>query len=283
MRSEQEMMQLFLSIAQQDQRIRLVGMEGSRTNQNVPKDRYQDYDISYIVTDMDAFTKSEDWLDVFGKRVIMQKPEAMSLFPPQMEWFSFLMILEDGIKIDLSIIPIKLLSNYLSSDRLLTILLDKDGLVEHPPVPTDEDYWIKKPSAAFFDDCCNEFWFVATYVAKGLCRDEILFASFHIEQIVRVQLLQMLSWQVGAVHGYQFSVGKNYKYIRKYLSDDQWSLLMQTYRLDSIDNCWQALDAAFVLFREAAQAVSNELHYQYPDYDENVTKHLEQMKLNSTK
>jgi len=97
-------------------------MEGSRTNINVPKDDYQDYDVSFIVTDMDSFTKNDDWLDVFGKRIIMQKPEAMDLFPPEIDWFSYLMIFEDDIKIDLSIIPIGLLDKYLKSDKLLKIL-----------------------------------------------------------------------------------------------------------------------------------------------------------------
>jgi len=52
MRSEREMCDLLLNFANNDERVRAVGMEGSRTNANVPKDEYQDYDISFIVTDM---------------------------------------------------------------------------------------------------------------------------------------------------------------------------------------------------------------------------------------
>ena len=216
MRTETEMFGLFLNIALNDDRIRLVGMEGSRTNKNVPKDDFQDYDISYIVNDLDSFKKNDEWLDVFGKRIIMQKPEAMDLFPPESDWYSYLMIFEDDIKIDLSIIPIELLNKYLESDKLLKILLDKDNLVTNPPISTDEDYWINKPSEAFFNDCCNEFWFVSTYIAKGLFRDEILFASWHMEQIARVQLYNMLSWKIGIDYGYGFSIGKHNKYINKH-------------------------------------------------------------------
>ena len=84
MRSEKEMLDLFLTFAKNDERIRLVEMEGSRTNINVPKDEFQDYDISFIVTEMNSFMSNDDWLDVFGKRIIMQKPEAMDLFPPEL-------------------------------------------------------------------------------------------------------------------------------------------------------------------------------------------------------
>ncbi len=80
MRSEDEMMKLILDIAMKDERIRLVTLEGSRTNKNVPRDKFQDYDISYFVTDMDSFTSDESWLDQFGERMMMQKPEDMELF-----------------------------------------------------------------------------------------------------------------------------------------------------------------------------------------------------------
>lgn len=72
MRSEDEMMKLILDIAMKDERIRLVTLEGSRTNKNVPRDRFQDYDISYFVTDMDSFTSDDSWLDQFGERMMMQ-------------------------------------------------------------------------------------------------------------------------------------------------------------------------------------------------------------------
>ena len=44
MRSENEMYDLILDIAKNDVRIKAVYMNGSRTNENVPKDIFQDYD-----------------------------------------------------------------------------------------------------------------------------------------------------------------------------------------------------------------------------------------------
>lgn len=88
MRSEQEMMDTIVEFARNDNRIRLVTLEGSRTNKNIPRDSFQDYDISYFVTDMDSFKTDDEWLNVFGKRLIMQKPEDMELFPPELgNWF----------------------------------------------------------------------------------------------------------------------------------------------------------------------------------------------------
>lgn len=90
---------------------------------------------------------------------MMQKPEDMELFPPELgNWFSYLMLFEDGNKVDLTLIPIDELHDYFSnSDGLVEVLLDKDSLVKNDITPNDRKYWIKKPTAKEFDDCCNEF------------------------------------------------------------------------------------------------------------------------------
>jgi len=52
MRSEQEVMDLILRVANADERIRAVLLVGSRANPAAPKDIYQDYDITYFVEDI---------------------------------------------------------------------------------------------------------------------------------------------------------------------------------------------------------------------------------------
>ncbi|MCI8443117.1 MAG: aminoglycoside 6-adenylyltransferase [Provencibacterium sp.] len=278
MRSEKQVIEQLLGFAREEDRIRLVGMAGSRTNENVPADIYRDYDISFLVTEMKSFLQSDRWLDRFGPRLMMQKPEAMELFPSELgSWFSYLILFEDGVKLDLTLIPLKELSSYLHEDRLLRILLDKDGLVPSLPAASDQNHWIKRPNARCFDDCCNEFWMTATYVAKGLLRGELPFAAWHMEQIVRAQLYTMLCWMIGFQNGFAFSLGKHHKFIRRYLTGSQWELLCATYRLDSIENGGQALKAAFSLFREASKKTAAALGCPYPDYDAAVTRYIEKM------
>lgn len=278
MRTEKEMMHLILTFAKNDPRIRVVGMEGSRANVNVAKDEFQDYDISYLVTDMESFKKDDRWLDYFGKRIIMQKPEAMSLFTPTLgNWFSYLMLFEDGNRIDLKLVPIEELDLYLSRDKLLKILLDKDNRIKKPVVPTDEDYHVKKPSPEFFDDCCNEFWWVSTYVTKGLLREEILYATEFLNLCVRPNLLRMMAWKLGIETDFSISVGKSYKYMEKYLSKDVWRRLLSTYKNSTYEEVWNALFECHSLFRETSKFVAKELGYRYPDYDENVTKYIRKL------
>ena len=48
MRSEQEMYDLIVRTAGNDDRVRAVIMNGSRANPNAPRDIFQDYDIVYV-------------------------------------------------------------------------------------------------------------------------------------------------------------------------------------------------------------------------------------------
>ncbi|MDR2102175.1 MAG: aminoglycoside 6-adenylyltransferase [Treponema sp.] len=276
MRSDEEMMDMILSFARNDERVRVVTMEGSRLNKNAPRDTFQDYDISYIVGDLGSFKKNDDWLDVFGKRIIMQKPEAMAMFPPTLgNWFSYLMLYEDGNRIDLKLIPINELDLYFTKcDSLTKVLLDKDHRCPELPEPSDIDYHVKKPSPEFVDDCSNEFWWLAAYVVKGLCRDEPLYAIYHL-QLMQKQLLCMISWKTGMETGYSVSVGKSYKYLQKYLSGELWERILATYQVNSPALLGQALKTCCKLFQEISGEVSAGLGYPRPGYGEKVLAYLE--------
>ncbi|RAV23053.1 aminoglycoside 6-adenylyltransferase [Paenibacillus contaminans] len=284
MRSEQEMMDMFIDFAVKDDRIRLVTLEGSRTNENIPADAFQDFDISYFVTDMDVFKENDGWLDSFGKRTMMQKPEDMELFPAELgSWFSYIILFEDGRKLDLTLIPINETEDYFTkSDGLVEVLLDKDNQIQNKVSPSDRLYWIQKPTAREFDDCCNEFWMVSTYIVKGLARNEILFAVDHLHEIARPNLLRMMAWQIGSEKGYTFSVGKNYKFINRYIPTEDWEALLSTYSENGYPQMWQSLFACYALFRKYSKTVAESLGCPYPDYDEAITKYTETVYHTST-
>lgn len=279
MRTQKQLMDKFMEFAIQDNRVRLVTLEGSRTNKNITPDVFQDFDISYFITDLNSFKVDDQWLDTFGKRDMMQKPENMELFPPELgNWFSYIILFEDGNKLDLTLIPINEADDYFTnSDGLVEVLLDKDSLMKEKVIASDKQYWIKKPTAREFDDCCNEFWMVSTYVVKGLMRREILFAVDHLNEVARPNLLRMMSWHIGAVQSYDFSLGKNYKFIDQYLSKDDWETLLSTYMGNSYENMWQSLFTCYQLFRKYSQNTAQHLGYTYPNYDRVITAYTENL------
>ena len=265
MRTEQEIYGQMIQFAEDDPLIRAVGVEGSRTNPTVKKDLFQDFDISYFVTDMEPFMEKDDWLDVFGERLIMQKPEAMALFPPDLGgWFSYLILFKDGNRIDLTIIPLTDVEKYVEMEKgMVSILLDKDRVFPDLPPPTDEAYHVKKPSREFYHDCCNEFWWVLNNVAKGLWREEIPYVMDMINFWTRSQLVTMLSWYVGIRTDFSCSVGKNGKYLDKYLPADMWNEFLKTYPEAEIQAIWTSVFDMCELFEKTALLVGDNLGFDY--------------------
>lgn len=60
MRTEKQMYDLILGLARADDRIRIVTLEGSRTNINISPDEFQDYDITFFVADLQSFTADDE-------------------------------------------------------------------------------------------------------------------------------------------------------------------------------------------------------------------------------
>jgi len=278
MRSEQQIIDLILDTAKDDERIRAVVLSGSRADPGIPRDPFQDFDIVYLVADVAPFARNMDWIRRFGELMILQTPEDMG--EPTGEGdgsYSYLMQFQDGNRIDLGIVPLA------NRDKVLTesyrkVLLDKDGIFDgapEPPAPA----WRTPPSARQFDDCCNEFWWVCSYAAKGLWRGEPVYAKRAVETLVRDQLTRMLGWHVGAKSGFTENPGKFGRFLEKHMDPGLWDGLMKTYVGVDDESVWQALFRMTELFRRAASEVADRLGYQYHrGEDERVSAHLRHVK-----
>jgi aminoglycoside 6-adenylyltransferase len=277
-RSEQEILELILNTAKNDDRIRAVIMNGSRTNPNAPQDLFQDFDILYLVTEVEPFTNDPKWIDRFGELMILQMPEAMQDPPPENDGsFTYLMQFTDGNRIDLSLFPIAQFI-HLKNDSLSVLLLDKDGLLQPFAPPSNHDYLPKPPTAQAFSDCCNEFWWLCPSIAKGLWREEILYAK-HIFGLVRAQLMKMLTWYVGMKTQFSCNLGKFGKYLKQYLEPDLWDILEKTYSEAGYAATWEALYTMCKLFRITATHIAEHFGFEYPDGDdEKVSAYLQDVR-----
>jgi aminoglycoside 6-adenylyltransferase len=279
MRSEQEISELILTTARANERVRVVIMNGSRANLNAPRDIFQDFDIVYLVTDVTPFRRNLQWIERFGALMILQLPEEMQDPPPSDDsGFGYLMQFADGNRIDLGIYPLDALGERVS-DSLTMVLLDKDGIVGPLDPPGERDYLPKPPTAKAFADCCNEFWWVCPYVAKGLWRDEILYAKTMLDQVLREQLMKMLAWHIGVKTRFGRNPGKFGKYFRRYLEPELWRMLEATYADAGYDNTWDALLTMGDLFEMVAVAVAGYFGFDYPHGDAGrVRAHLEHVR-----
>ena len=261
MRTETEMLDVVLKTAETLQ-VTAVAMSGSRTDTKASKDEFQDYDVVYVVENLDELITDLSWLDQFGKRIIEQE---VGLGQRRL----YLMLFEDGNRIDLTLCPKQQIQEWVDSEAGFTVLEDPEHLFE-PYSPNIERYWTNPASQTDFEKACNEFWWVSAYVVKGICRNQLIYATDHLYGICQQELLKILAWQVASARG-RVEIGKNCKYLFQYLPAEKEKEFSNLLDFSSIEKLSQSLLATMQLFHREAQRLAQKLGF---DYDKEVAEKM---------
>lgn len=275
MRSEQELYDLILGYARQDERIRAVVLNGSRANPAARRDPFQDFDIVYLATEVEPY-KEGDISGAFGEILVMSRTDEVELFDEHFpEFAAYLMLFQDGNRIDLTVARVEDYHGYCFDDRLSVVLLDKDSFLPELPPPDDSSHYIAKPNERVFRECWTEFWWTSPYVSKALWRGQLLYAQTHMESCVRKMLLQMMTWLAGAEQGFAVSAGKCGDELKRYLPARIWEGYLHTFALCEEDSIWDALLAACGLFPEVTALAAEKLGFSYDaEIGKNVTEFI---------
>lgn len=253
MRTEPEMLDLIFQTAK-SLKVQAVAMSGSRTDTKAPKDEFQDYDVVYVVDDLDNLTRDPSWLDQFGKRIIEQE---VILGHRRL----YLLLFEDGNRIDLTLCPKVHIKEWVESEADFTVLEDPKGLFESYS-PSPQRYWTSPASQIDFEKACNEFWWVSAYVVKGIHRKQLIYATDHLYGICQQELLKILTWQVASDRG-KVDIGKNYKYLFQYLPTEKEKGLSNLLDFSSIEKITQSLFSTMNHFHREAQILAQKMGFDY--------------------
>ena len=253
MRTDTEMMNLILQIAESLQ-VEAVALSGSRANPRAPKDEFQDYDVVYIVDDLEDLISDLSWLDQFGKRIIEQE---VTLGHRRL----YLMLFEDGNRIDLTLCPKEHIQEWVDSEANFEVIKDDKGLFEAYQ-PNLKRYWTAPPTEEEFAASCNEFWWVSAYVVKSIRRNQLIYATDHLYGICQQELLKVLAWQVTSDRGI-VDIGKNYKYLFQYLPAGQEKEFSALLDLSSFDKIIQSLFATRNFFHREASVLAQKMGFAY--------------------
>ena len=154
------MLRLILQTAKSLQ-IDAVALSGSRTDTKAPKDEFQDYDVVYVVDDLDTLTRDLAWLHQFGTRNIEQH----NILGNRR---LYLMLFEDGNRIDLTLCPKEYIKEWVESEADYTVLVDEKGLFESYS-PSPQRFW--KPAMNFGG--CQPTWSKGFVVISSSTRPTI--------------------------------------------------------------------------------------------------------------
>ena len=261
MRTDHEILGLILGTVK-TLKVDAVALSGSRTDTKASKDEFQDYDVVYVVENLEELITDLSWLDSFGKPIIEQHNVLGNRR-------LYLMLFEDGNRIDLTLCPTEYIQEWVDSEAGFTVLEDKKGLFE-PYFPSPQRFWTSPASETDFEKSCNEFWWVSAYVVKGICRKQVIYATDHLYGICQQELLKILAWQVASDRG-TVDIGKNYKYLFRYLPTEKEKEFLNLLDFSSLDKITQSLLATMSLFHREAQDLAKKMDF---DYDREVAEKM---------
>lgn len=271
MRSEKEMMSTIMNWANNDEAVRTVIMTSSRTSIKSKIDFLSDYDIEVYTSDIEGFKKNDDWLDEFGDVMVRWplKPKSTG----DEDWITRLIIFDDRNRIDFQITELKEIdvSRYINGFK---VLIDKDDKASQIPEPTYREFIINKPSQEEFETVINEYWWDVYYVPKYLWRDELPFAKFQLDNIMRYHFLhKVIDWYIGLKNNWDVETGALGKKYKALLDDKTWQEFEASYGGGGVEENWNALLNSTALFRRLANEICEELGYDYPkEVDDKVMK-----------
>ena len=253
MRTETKMMTLILQIAENLQ-AEAVALSGSRINPQTQEDEFQDYDVVYIVENLEDLVSDLSWMDQFGKRIIEQE---VTLGHRRL----YLMLFEDGNRIDLTLCPKEYIQEWVDSEAGFKVLKDDKGLFDSY-IPRPKRYWTCPPTEEEFVASCNEFWWVSAYVVKAIRRNQLIYATDHLYGICQQELLKVLAWQVTSDRG-AVDIGRSYKYLFHYLPIEKEKEFSALLNLSSIEKVSQSLFATMNVFDREAQSLAQKMGFAY--------------------
>ncbi len=275
--SETEVLGRLLAGAQPEPAVRAVLMTSSRARPAGPVDVLSDYDIILVVSEAERFREDEAWQRAHG--------------PPLARWgdqsteagltTSFCgVVYADYVKIDYTVWPLALMDRITHTgvlpaelDAGYRVLLDKDARASGWPAPTYRAYVPARPTTADYQALAEEFWWTATYVAKSIWRDELVFAHWCLDNDLRAGALRrLLEWRLELDHAWSLRPGVLGRGLKQHLPPDLWAGLRATFPGPALEDHWAALSATTALFRRVAREVGAALGYAYPaEIDERMT------------
>lgn len=268
MRSKEEMMRLILDVAENDERIRAVTMEGSRVSKNATHDQYCDFDICYVVDDIRQFTQNKKWIEIFGEILIVQYPTDWYSHPYDYsghENYTYLMQFKDGNRIDLTLIDIYNIEKEQSYGEPRIVLLNKDNLKELKQISDETVFNIQKPSEMEYYNTCNEFRWLSIYVSKGLCREEIYYAKYAYDVLMMEMFIKMLNWKIGVDNDFDVTTGNHSKYLKRFLSSKEMERFHGIFPDGTYENIWSKLYMIYDYFAELSKYVGDALGYRFDE------------------
>lgn len=265
--------------------LRAAILTSSRAIPHAHTDRFSDYDVILILTNIDSFFVDRSWLDAFGSVLALYRDPL--IVERGFQRSAYVTQYDDGLKIDFNLWPVELLRQIVAEPQLprefdagYQVLIDKDNLTIGLKSPTYRAYIPTSPTESEYHDKIESFFLDTTYVAKFLWRDDLMAAKHILENSLKQDHLRpMFEWRIEIDHNWSLKLGPYGRGLKQWLRQDLWTELEQTYTGAELESNWTALFQTINLMRRVAIEVGEAMGYRYPhELEQRVRTYLHRVK-----
>ncbi|EKU50518.1 aminoglycoside 6-adenylyltransferase [Staphylococcus massiliensis] len=275
-RSEDEIYETVIDIAQRDDNIRAVILNGSRVKPNsFDENKLHDFDFIYVVEDVYAYIDADSWYANFGEILLMRYSEPFYQ-KNDFNTFTYHMQFKDFNRIDLTLTTADHLDDCIDL-AYSKVLLDKDDAFENYSYVDTSYYETSSFSEAELKVAINDFYWYSTVVVKGIARTEFPYAVHIKEHEMRDAYKVILKERIllnSEKDAIDFGVSD--KYLYHYLDRFNYDSYLRTFDNEGLHNLKESLLSMLNHFKFMLSEIERqrELDLDYEDYEDRAMKFL---------
>ena len=152
------------------------------------------------------------------------------------------------------------------------LLLDKDGCLPEWLRSSNEQEYIKKPHKSEYIACCSGFWWFLNTTAKGIGRDQLVYAKTQFTSFNLMLINRMIEWYIGVQTDFTVPIDKDCKYYKKYLPTEIYDLYTKLYSDGNYKNFWNSVFSSCDLFNKIACEVGDYFNFSYNKQEEEIMR-----------
>ncbi len=264
MDSYENIMEKMVSYAIHSELIQVMLLFGSRARVKNIADKYSDYDIIFLVKDVDYFLNTDQWLNQIEKYYIsFQEPTAAygqerRVFFGDARDVDFLFY---DVRESESLVADSTIQAFLSRGyKILVDKIDFKGVLERNKSFEDIEMIFSEKE---FINLANTFWFHSVWSVKKLLRGEIWSAKSCVDGYMKDLLRQMLEWYSKAVNSKEFDVWHDGRFLDRWVDENIKKQLKTAYGTYDAVDILRAMTNTMRIFSEVSSKTAAILNFDY--------------------
>lgn len=263
--SYDNIMSKLMLFANESELIQVMILFGSRARDKNVADTYSDYDIIFLVKDVDYFMNTDSWLNQIDKYYISFQEPTVACGQERRVFFG------DALDMDFLFYDVKK-SEQLATDSTIQAFLSRGYKILIDKINFERVIECKKPfeelatilSEKEFTNLSNTFWFHTIWSVKKILRGETWSAKSCVDGYMKNLLRQMIECYSKTLYSKNLDVWHDGRFFDTWVDEDIKKRLKTAYGTYDAADVLRAMTNTMNIFSEISKKTAIMLDYTYP-------------------